>query len=115
DKSLDTHPRRLYHRTVTASFPPCLTQGVHPMELCSSAPMCVSLEPLDSRPLPPAVPTVHRTKTAISETASAVQQSRHLPNHRSCAKTAVDAQFERSSRLTVVDKNRGRSIEWSVW
>jgi hypothetical protein len=30
DKTLDRLNRRIYHRTVTASFPACLTAGVHP-------------------------------------------------------------------------------------
>lgn len=39
-KTLDEPQGRIYHRTVTASFPPCLTEGVHPkirVHPCSSA------------------------------------------------------------------------------
>jgi len=31
NKTLDESEGRVYHRTVTASFPPCLTEGVHPI------------------------------------------------------------------------------------
>ena len=33
NKTLDGSEERIYHRTVTASFPSCLTEGVHPTGL----------------------------------------------------------------------------------
>jgi hypothetical protein len=36
NKTLDESLERIYHRTVTASFPSCLIRGVHPTYLCSS-------------------------------------------------------------------------------
>jgi hypothetical protein len=35
-KTLDESEERIYHRTVTAAFPSCLTRGVHPIYLCLS-------------------------------------------------------------------------------
>ena len=34
-KTVDELNERIYHRTVTVSFPPCLTHGVHPTYSCS--------------------------------------------------------------------------------
>ena len=34
-KTVDESQKTDYHRTVTASFPPCLTEGVHPTYSCS--------------------------------------------------------------------------------
>ena len=40
-KTLDRLRPRNYHRTVSASFPPCLTGGVHPIGMSVYASVCV--------------------------------------------------------------------------
>jgi len=40
NKTMDGAEETNYHRTVSASFPPCLTEGVHPIHRRSSAAIC---------------------------------------------------------------------------